>query len=258
MTAVLHSEWTKIRSVRSTFWTLVSAAVLTVGLSAIVCAVFVAQLSNLKQADLDVFDAASTSLTGGILAQFAIAVFGVLVITGEYATGTIRTTFAAVPQRLRVLGAKVIVFAAVTFTVTLAACLAAFFIGQAILSTKDLGVTIGAPNAVRTIAGTALYLTILGLLSIGIGTLLRKTAGGICAIVGILFVLPVLAGFLPSSLDSIQKFLPSNAGQAILYVGAQGDGAPAQLSPWIGMGVFALYALATLVAAGVLLQRRDA
>ena len=84
--------------------------------------------------------------------------------------------------------------------------------------------TISEPNAVRTIVGTALYLTILGLLAIGIGTLLRKTAGGICAIVGMVFVLPVLAGFLPSSLDSIQKFLPSNAGQAILYVGEEGDG----------------------------------
>ena len=118
-THVLLAEWTKIRSVRSTYWTLVTAAVLTIGLSAIICAVFVAQFSSLKQSDLDVFDAASTSMTGGILAQFAIAVFGVLVVTSEYATGMIRTTFAAVPQRLHVLGAKVMVFAGLTFAVTM-------------------------------------------------------------------------------------------------------------------------------------------
>ncbi|MEY2419568.1 MAG: type transport system permease protein, partial [Actinomycetota bacterium] len=123
---VLKSEWTKIRSIRSTYWTLLTAAVLTIGLSAIVCAVFVAQFSHLKASDLATFNASSTSLTGGILAQFAIAVFGVLVITGEYATGMIRTTFAAVPQRLNVLWAKVVVFSVVTFGVTSAACFAAF------------------------------------------------------------------------------------------------------------------------------------
>jgi ABC-type transport system involved in multi-copper enzyme maturation permease subunit len=254
---LLRSDWTKLRSVRSTYWTLLTAVVLTIGLSAIICAIFVAQYSHLKPADIAGFDAASTSLTGGILAQFAIAVLGVLVITGEYATGMIRTTISAVPQRLHVLASKVAVFAVVTLAVTMAACFAAFFIGQAILSSKHMGMSIGDPRVLRTVAGTALYLTLLGLLALGIGGLLRKTAGAICAVVGILFVLPVLASFLPSSLSGVQKFLPSQAGTAIINSTGHVDGSDA-LGPWVGLAVFAAYAVAALLAAGYFLQRRDA
>ncbi|MEY2426322.1 MAG: type transport system permease protein [Actinomycetota bacterium] len=256
---ILKSEWTKIRSVRSTYWTLITAAVLTVGLSAIICAVFVAQYSHLKPSDLAEFDPAATSLTGGILAQFAIAVLGVMVMTGEYATGIIRTTLAAVPQRLNVLGAKIVVFTALTFGVTLVACFSAFFIGQAILSSKDMGVGITDTYVLRTVVGTAMYLTILGLLALGIGGLLRKTAGGICAMVGVLFVLPVVASFLPSSLQAIQRYLPSEAGTAIINSRPQANGNGIDvLGPWFGLGVFALYAIVALAGAGYLLDRRDA
>jgi hypothetical protein len=254
VTNLLASEWTKIRSVRSTYWTLVAAAATTIGLSAIICAVFVAQYANLTAADKAGFDAASASLTGGILGQFAIAVLGVLVISGEYASGMIRTTLAAVPKRLPVLAAKVAVFGAVTLAATTTACFIAFYIGQAILSAKDIGVSIGTPNALRTVVGTGLYLTILGLLSLGLGALLRKTAGAISAVVGILFVLPVLASFLPSSLEGIQKFLPSNAGQVIISP----TGGTDSLTPWVGLGVFGLYAVAALGAAAFMLVHRDA
>jgi len=188
------------------------------------------------------------------LGQFAIAVLGVLVISGEYASGMIRTTFAAVPKRLPVLAAKVAVFGAVTLAATTTACFIAFYIGQAILSAKDIGVSIGTPNALRTVVGTGLYLTILGLLSLGLGALLRKTAGAISAVVGILFVLPVLASFLPSSLEGIQKYLPSNAGQVIISP----TGGTDTLTPWVGLGVFALYAVAALGAAAFMLVHRDA
>jgi hypothetical protein len=255
---VLRSEWTKLRSVRSTYWTLVTAAVLTVGLSAIICAIFVAQYSHLKASDLAGFDAASTSLTGGILAQLAVAVLGVLVITGEYATGMIRTTICAVPQRLHMLGAKAAVFTAVTFGVTMASCFIAFFAGQAILSRKHMGVGIADPRVLRTVVGTALYLTVLGLLALGIGALLRKTAGAICAVVGILFVVPVLASFLPASLSGVEKYLPSAAGTAIINSTARQAGSADTLGPWIGIAVFAAYAAVALVAAAALLQRRDA
>ena len=254
VTNLLASEWTKIRSVRSTYWTLVAAAATIIGLSAIICAVFVAQFANLTAEDKAGFDAASASLTGGILGQFAIAVLGVLVITGEYASGMIRTTFAAVPKRLPVLAAKVAVFGAVTLAATTTACFIAFYIGQAILSAKDMGVSLGTPDALRTVVGTGLYLTILGLLSLGLGALLRKTAGAISAVVGILFVLPVLASFLPSSLEGIQKYLPSNAGQVIISP----TGATDSLTPWVGLGVFALYAVAALGAAAFMLVHRDA
>ena len=253
---VLTSEWTKIRSVRSTYWTLLSAAVTIVGLSAIVCAVFVAQYDKLSVQDRAGFDAASASLVGGILAQLAIAVLGVLVITSEYGSGMIRATFAAVPQRLTVLAAKATVFTAVTVAVTTTACFVAFFIGQGILSAKDVGVSLGAPNALRTVVGTGLYLAILGLLALGLGTLIRKTAGAITAIVGILFVLPVLSSFLPSSMEAIQKYLPSNTAQAILSGNSSaGDDV---LSAWLGLGVFFLYAAVALGAAAFTLVHRDA
>ncbi len=253
---VLTSEWTKIRSVRSTYWTLFSAALMTIGLSAIVCAVYVAQFDKLTVQDKAGFDAASASLVGGILAQLAIAVLGVLVITSEYGSGMIRATFAAVPQRLTVLAAKATVFTAAVVAVTTTACFIAFFIGQGILSAKDVGVSLGDPNALRTVIGTGLYLAILGLLSLGLGTLIRKTAGAITAIVGILFVLPVLSSFLPSSMEAIEKYLPSNAATAMLSgSGSAGDDV---LSAWLGMGVFFLYAVAVLAAAAFTLVRRDA
>jgi len=256
-TNVLASEWTKMRSVRSTYWTLLAAAVLTIGLSAIVCAVYVAQYAHLSAKDRIGFNAASTSLTGGVLARLAIAVLGVLVITSEYGSGMIRTTFAAVPQRLTVLAAKAAVFAVVTLEVTMVACFIAFFTGQAILSTKGIGVTIDSPNALRTVVGTSVYLTVLGLLALGIGALIRRTAGAITAVVGMIFVLPGLAALLPSSLDAVPKFLPSNAGQAIIGESSR-SGSPAGLSPWVGLGVFILYAIAALLAAAFTIVRRDA
>lgn len=253
---LLRAEWTKIRSVRSTWWTLFTAAATTIGLSAMVCAIFVAQFDNLTPQDMATFNPASFSVTGGVLAQFAIAVLGVLVITGEYGTRMIRTTFAAAPQRLSVLAAKATVFSALSLAVTTTACFIAFFIGQAILSGKGVGISIGAPGALRTVVGTSLYLGVLGLLSLGVGALLRKTAGAISAVVGIIFVLPVLTSLLPSSLDAIQKFLPANAGQAIITGGvAQGA---TSLTPWIGLGVFFLYAVVVLTAAAFALVRRDA
>ena len=119
-----------------------------------------------------------------------------------------------------------------------------------------MGVSLADPYVLQTVVGTALYLVVLGLLSLGIGALIRKTAGAISAIVGILFVLPVLASFLPGSLEAIQKYLPSEAGTAI--IDSQPSNNVDMLSPWVGLGVFALYAVVALVAAGYLMQRRDA
>ena len=257
-TNLLASEWTKIRSVRSTYWTLLAAAATTIGLSAIVCAVYVAQYAHLSAKSKAGFNPASLSLTGGILAQLAVAVLGVLVITSEYSSGMIRTTFAAVPQRLHVLAAKATVFTGLTVAVTTTSCFIAFFLGQAMLSAKGIGISIGAPGALRTVVGTGLYLAILGLLSLGVGTLIRKTAGAITAVVGMLFVLPVLASLLPSSMDAVQKFLPSNAGQSIITGGSNARSTVASLSPWVGLGVFFLYAALAMGAAAYTLARRDA
>jgi ABC-type transport system involved in multi-copper enzyme maturation permease subunit len=256
---LLHSEWTKLRTVRSSYWTLLSAVVAMVGLSAILCAVYVAQYAHVNASDRATFDPASFSLTGSFLAQLAIAVLGVLVITNEYGSGMIRATLAAVPQRVSVLASKAAVFAGVTLVVSLAACFVSFFVGQWILSSKGVGTTLGAENVLRTVLGTALYLAVLGLLALGIGSIIRKTAGAIAAVLGLILVVPVIASLLPSSMNAFEKFLPSNAGQALINGGARhGSNTTPQLAPWAGFGVFCLWAAASLIVAGVLLVRRDA
>ncbi|HWW53963.1 MAG TPA: hypothetical protein VNY84_09345, partial [Acidimicrobiales bacterium] len=222
----------------------------------IVCSVYVAQYAGLSLKDKATFDPVTVSLAGGFLAQLAIGVLGVLVITSEYGSGMIRATFAAVPQRLTVLAAKATVFAGVSLVVTTAASCVAFYVGQAILSNKGIGVALGAPGALRAVVGTGLYLAVLGLLALALGTIIRKTAGAIAAVFGLIFVLPAIAALLPSSMSAIQKFLPSNAGQALTN-GPHHSG-PALLSPWLGFGVFCLYAIGALAIAGATLVRRDA
>jgi hypothetical protein len=257
---LLHSEWTKLRTVRSSYWTLFAAVVALIGLSALLSAIYVAQYAHVSAVDKATFDPASFSLTGSFLAQLAIGVLGVLVITNEYGSGMIRATLAAVPQRISVLAAKATVFAGITFVVMTAACFAAFLVGQSILSAKGIGISIGAPNALRTIVGTGLYLAVLGLLALGLGTIIRKTAGAIAAVFGLILVLPTIASLLPSSMNKIQEYLPSNAGQALVNNGTVKHGSTVvpQLAPWVGFGVFCLWAAAALVIAGVMLARRDA
>jgi ABC-2 type transport system permease protein len=255
---IMHSEWTKLRTVRSSYWTLFASVVAMIGLSAILCAVYVAQYAHVSATDKATFNPASFSLTGTFLAQLAICVLGVLVITNEYGSGMIRATFAAIPQRLSILSAKAVVFAGVTLVVSTAACFVAFILGQSILSSKGIGTSLGAPNVLRTIIGTGLYLAILGLLALGLGTIIRKTAGAIAAVLGLILVLPPIITLLPSSMNAIQKFLPSNAGQALINPGSVRHTSVPQLAPWAGFGVMCLWAAGILVIAAVTLVRRDA
>jgi ABC-2 type transport system permease protein len=254
---VLRSEWTKLRSVRSTYWTLLVAAASTIGLSALLCSVYINRYDGLSALDKATFNPTAFSLNGLFLAQLAVGVLGVLVITSEYSTGMIRSTFAAVPQRRTVLGAKAAVFAAVTLVVGVVSCFAAFFVGQAILSAKGIEAHIGDPGVLRSVVGAGVYLSVLGLLALGIGTLIRHSAGAIAALFGLIFVLPGVVAALPASWsNAISKFLPSNAGQAF-FRAAHGAGAKS-LSPWVGLAVFVLYAAVALGAAAVMLNRRDA
>ena len=252
---VLLSEWTKIRSLRSTVFSLLAAIVFIVGLSVLVPSVTVAHWPPHDLREAAAFDPTTRSLSGIFLAQLAIGVLGVLLITGEYATGMIRATFAAVPARLPVLWAKAAVFATVTLVLMVPTVLGAFLIGQSILKSKHLQANLSDPGVLRAVIGAALFLTVVGLLGIGLGALLRNTAAGISTLFGLLFVLPIIVRFLPSSWsDPINKYLPSNAGEAITRVHAD----PAALAPWTGFGLFCAYALVVLIAAAVSLRRRDA
>jgi ABC-2 type transport system permease protein len=253
---VLRSEWTKFRSLRSTVWTLLSAAGLMVGLGALFSAVVASQYDTFNAADRAGLDAVSVSLSGVSFAQLAIGVLGVLMISGEYSTGMIRASLTAVPRRLPVLWGKVAVFAGVVLTISLITSFVAFFLGQALLDGQSIGVSISDPGALRSVIGAALYMTVAGIIAITLGALLRNTAGAISTFVGAFFVLPPLAGLLPSSVsDNLTPYLPSNAGAA-LY-GGEMNSAHA-LSPWTGFALLCTYAVVLIGAAAWRLRRADA
>jgi ABC-2 type transport system permease protein len=252
---VLLSEWTKLRSLRSTVFSLLAAVLFILGLAVLVPSVTVAHWPPHDPGEAARFDPTTRSLAGIFLAQLAIGVLGVLFITGEYATGMIRATFAAVPARLPVLWAKVAVFATTTLVITVPATLGAFLIGQSILKGKNLQTSLGDAGVLRAVIGAALYLTVVGVLGLGLGALLRNTAAGISTLFGVLFVIPIIVRFLPSSwADPIDKYLPNTVGEAITKVHPD----PTALSPWAGFGLFCAYAAVVLAVAAVLLRRRDA
>jgi len=247
MPDLLRSEWEKLRSIRTTFWSLIITVVAMVGIGAIVAAVHTGSSGR-------GFDALSGTFTGVLLAQLAIGVLGVLTVTSEYSTGMIRSTFIAAPQRRAVILAKAGVVGLVTFVVGTVASFATFFVSAAILSSHGTHLSLGSPGALRSVIGVGLFLGILAVLAVGLGTIIRSSAGGIAALVGLLLVLPTLTQAIPASIrDSVEKFLPANAGQAVFLHTDTGS-----LSPWIGLLVFAAYAAAGLGIALVMVGRRDA
>jgi ABC-2 type transport system permease protein len=253
---VLLSEWTKFRSLRSTVWTLLTAVVLSIGIGALFSAVSASQYHTFSPADKASFSPISTSLNGMLFAQLAIGVLGVLLISGEYSTGMIRSSLTAVPRRLPVLWAKLGVFAGVVFSVTLVTSFVSFFLGQALLNSHHLGVSISAPNALRDVIGAALYATVAGMIGMALGGLLRNTAAGISTFVAVFFVLPPLTGLLPSSWSShFAQYLPSNAGE-VLFGGGMGLAHP--LAPWTGFGLLSAYAVVMIGFAAWRLRRADA
>jgi ABC-2 type transport system permease protein len=252
---VLRSEWTKLWSLRSTRWSLLFAFVTMAGLGPLVAAVTMSRWEHLTKHERATFDPINTALGGYHLAQLAIGVLGVLVISGEYSTGQIRSTFMAVPRRLPVLWAKAMTFAGVTLLLTLIASLIAFFLSQSILTQHHVNVSIRHAPALRAVIGSGLYMVVLGIFGLSLGALVRNTAGGIAIFAGVLFVLPGLAHVLPAStFNAINPYLPSNAGSDVLSNTTD----PGMLGPWAGFTVFCGYALVTFLASAVLLMRRDA
>lgn len=248
---VIRSEWTKLRSLPSTIWCLVATVVLVVGVGLAYATLRVAR----PPADPSTFDAAAVSLAGVQLAQFAIGVLGVLFITGEYATGSIRVSLAAVPRRLPVLWGKAVTFGGTALALAVPAVLVAFLAGQSILSAEQLDTTLGAPGVSRAVLGSALFMTVVGLLGLGLGALLRNTAAGISALFGLLFAPQLVLGLLPESMsDAAYRYLPTPAGAAVSYV----DRDPLTLGPWTGFGLFCLYTAIALGLGAWQLRRRDA
>jgi ABC-2 type transport system permease protein len=250
---VFHSEWTKLRSVRSTRWSLLAAVGFTIGIAAIACAVVSHHWPHLSAADRADFHPLEPNLAGVQLAQLAIGVLGVLVITAEYSTGMIRASMTAVPRRLPVLWGKVVVYGLVTLVLMIPSTLIAFVVGESIFSGRHINVAFTDPGVARAVVGAGLYLTVVGLFGLGLGAIVRNTAGGIATFAGIMFVLPPLMNVLPPSWnDAASPYLPLAAGEAIMST-TSGN----HLSPWVGLGLLCAYAAAALAIASVLLLRRD-
>jgi ABC-2 type transport system permease protein len=255
---VLLSEWTKIRSVRSTVWSLVLLVVLTLGITVLITAITSAQWDQIgagSRAQIRL-DPTSGILSAGLqFGQLTIIVLGVLVITSEYSTGVIRASLLAVPRRLPMLAAKGIVFAAVTLVIGEIVMFASFFIGEAILH-SHVPVSLASPNVARAVVGGGLYLAVLGLFALAIGALVRHTAGAITGVIAFVIVLEPLSALIPGTWgDHIHDYLPTMAGRLMIQT-AQASGQV--LSAWQGFGVFCLWTAVLLVAAGILLMRRDA
>ena len=251
---VFRSEWTKLYSLRSTRYALLATAVMTIGFGLIASAVTVSKWGTLSAIDKATFDPLSTSLLGVRFGVLAIGVLGVLLIAGEYSTGMIRSTLSAVPKRLPVLWGKAGVYALVAFVLAVPSVLIAFFASQAILSGQHVQIAFSHPGVAGALIGAAGYLTLVGLFAMGLGAIMRNTAAGIATFAGVMFVVPPLISILPSSVaNSIDPYLPSNAGDAMMQIGHHAN----SLSPLPGFAVFAAYVVVIIGAAAVTLVRRD-
>ena len=258
-TGLLTSEWTKIRSVRSTMWSLLAFVVVAIGFSALIAAVIANTWNNPGNHPNHVTlltDPTAVLFGAGFgLGQLAICVLGVIVISGEYSTGAIRASLLAVPRRLRMLAAKAAVFAFMDLVVSAVTVFAVFFITTAILR-GHVSITLSQPGITRACVGGVLYLTVLGLFALAIGGLIRHTAGAVATVIALVLVVPPLITLIPGTLaNHIHGYLPTVAGQLV----AQSSQQPADvLSAWQGFGVFCLWTIVLLGVSGWLLVRRDA
>jgi len=249
--ATLRSEWIKLTTVRSTWWTLAAMFLLGAGLTALIC---------WQNADWLASDGADESpgsfLTWGMMiAQVTAVVLGALVITSEYATGMIRTSFAATPRRTTVLMAKAILVSVMLFVAGTVTALVGYFAGNAFLENEGIGMALEG-DVLRAMYGSGLYMAGLGLLTLAAGFLLRHTAAVISVVLAVVFVIGNMANLIPGDFGLwTMRLMPGNAGSAISTPVSFN---PNLLDPWPGFAVFVAEVTVLLVAAVVLVRRRDA
>ena len=250
----LRSEWTKLRTQPSAAWALVTTLAAIVGFGILYSLVRVTRPPQGPDA-VGAFDPTAVSLAGVNLGQLAIGVLGVLLISNEYATGMIRSTLSAVPSRLPVLWGKATVMVLVTVALCVPATVAAFLAGQSVLSRQHLDIAFGTPGVARAVLGSALYVGIVGLLGLGLGALIRNTAGAVCTLIAALFGLQLVLALAPMGVqDHVYRYLPGPAGLAVTAVHPDPDA----LAPWVGLGVFCAYVAIVLALAAYRLRRKDA
>jgi len=256
---LLRSEWTKIRSVRSTLWSLAAFVVVAIGFSVLVAAVISHDWNtpgnHPNHLRLLTDPTEVIYGTGFGLGQLAICVLGVMVITTEYSTGAIRASLLAVPKRIPMLAAKSVVWVVLDLVVSAITVFAVFFLSTSILR-SHVSITLSTPGVLKATIGGILYLVVLGLFSLAIGGLIRHTAAAILVVIGVVIVVPPLVGLIPGTIaNHVHGYLPTIAGQLVAQTSQQsGD----VLSGWQGFGVFCAWTAVLLAVCGWLLVRRDA
>lgn len=252
---ILRSEWTKLRSLRSTWFTAAATVLIGVGIGAVASAGQTRAYPTATAADRAGWDPTAASLTSVTVAQLAIGVLGVLVITAEYATGMIQPSVVAVPRRGRLLAAKAVVFAVVALILGQLIGFTSFLIGQSQFANAGMPhATLDQPDVLRAVVGSGLYLAAVGLLGLGLGTILRSTAGAIGTLVSITLLVRLVAQALPESwAEWMNRYWPTTAGEKIVAV-LPVDGA---LGPWPGFGLLCGFVAVVGAAGYTLLRTRD-
>ncbi|MDG4863597.1 ABC transporter permease [Streptomyces sp. T-3] len=253
-TRVLKSEWTKIKSVNSTIWTLSLAAVVTIGLGMLISHFASSDFDKLDEKDRLGFDATSMSFAGMGLGQLAMIVFGVLVVSNEYSTGMIRTSLAAVPQRGKFLFSKVAVATALAFVVAMITAFISFFLGQSVMGVHK--VSIGDPGVLRAVIGGGLYMTLIAVFSMAIASLLRSPMLSLGILMPLFFLVSPILGSV-SATKKIARYLPDQAGQKVMQVVAPVDDST-PYGPWGGLAIMIAWVVVALGCGYLLLKKRDA
>ena len=250
MRSALQAEWTKVRTVAGSWWLLAGLIVATVALGAGATSVVPCGPAGCAG------DLTKLSLLGVMLGQAPVAVLAVLIISGEYSSGLIRTTLIATPRRITVLAAKAVTLAGVVAGAGTAAVLGSLLAGRLILAHRGHPAPVDGP-ALRATVGSMLYLILIALLSLGVAILVRDSAAGVGVVLGLLYLLPILAQVISDPLwqRRLAQIAPMSAG---LAVQATTDLGRLPLSPWAGLGVTVGWAATALLAGGLLLRARDA
>lgn len=254
--AVLTSEWTKIRTVSSTTWTLISAFVVTVAMGAALCAVMNSQFDQLAPEERATFDPTFISFSGMILGQLAMVVFGVLVVGTEYSSGMIRTSLAAVPQRATFLLGKILVAGVLALVVGLATSFATFFLGQALLG--DHRTDIGADNVLRAVVGGGLYMGLIAIFSMGVAAMLRSSMLSLGILMPFFFLVSQILTAVPGA-KTVARYFPDQAGSKIMQVVPDAlNSDPAPYGPWTGLLIMVAWVAAAVIGGLLVLKKRDA
>lgn len=254
---VLRSEWSKLWSLRSTWITLALALLFLVAFGIIAAARYKSSVTSGRQLDPDFADATALSLSlfGVPIAQLALGVLGVLVTAGEYSTGMIRSTLAAVPRRLPVLWSKAVAFGVIALVLSVAGVFVTFFVDSRITAGTPAALTFSDTGVVRSLLGAALYLGLVGVIGAALGALLRSVAGGISILVAGLMLIPGLISLLPQSWhQAVQPYLPNVAGQSMFDL----HHLPHTLTPAVGLLVLGTWTALALGGAAWRLARKDA